>query len=274
MSREKLELVAFNGKMLDSRLANFKDELFKQIPNLEFGYITKGWGAGDAYDIDGNKYYRKLEVFDNSNLNTPIGIIGYDEPNYYVVSPNIVNGRSYWGGNFNGSKKHSKHMKNMIKTAKDTLKTLNFEQAMVDSENGFHRNIQSKMWDYNSKINQATGGILNLDFRDDMVELFKQGYQPKSNNFKNIMTYVANNLEFLDKYANYNPKAYGVWVCSDRVEYKIRGEKEITIVPTKQDLPQEILGKMCLMDISEPREFDEVLGYKHSDSEYWVIYGE
>jgi hypothetical protein len=271
MSQNKLELVEFHGKKIDSRLNDLKDALFKQVPSLVFNYITKGYGAGDAYDIDGNKYYRRLEVFDSTNLKTAIGIIGIDDNNYFVVSPNIKDGRHYWSGSFQGQRKQSKHMKNMVKVGVNNLKTLTFDQAMSECEITFHRNIQSKMWDYNSRIGQATGGVLNLDFKEDMLALFKQGYEPKSPNFKNIMTYIANNLDYLEKYKDYNPKSVGIWVCSDRVEYKVRNEDEIKIVPTKQDLPQDILGKICLMDISEPRQFDESLGYKHSDAEYWVI---
>lgn len=264
-----MDLVEFKGNKISTQVKDLMDQVFKQCPNLEFGYISSGYSTGKFHLNDGDVYYCKLAVYDSENLKTPIGVIGYDTE-YFVASPNIKNGRNYWG-HFNGQIKRSKHIKNIIKVAIGSLKALNFEQAMDDSKGRFRGNIQSKTWEYRSKIQTATGNCLDI-VGVDMLELFKQGYKAKTTAFQNIMEYIANNQDYIKKYANYSPNYTGVWVCANRVEYLKNGDKDPTIVLDKQALPPELLGKICLMDIGSTGSFDEELGYKHSDSQYWVIH--
>jgi hypothetical protein len=270
MSDVSLVLVDFKGKKIHGKVNDLMNGLFKQSPNLEFDYIVSGYSDGSVRNYaDNTIHYDRLAVYDAEDLKTMIGIIGIDSGQYFVVSPNIKNGRSWWGV-MSGSVKKSKHIKNIIKVATDAIRPLDFDQAMQESYNRYQGNIHSIAWQKQSVIDKATGNAYSI-LKDDMLELFKRGYEPKSHAFKDIMLYINNNLEHIEKYKAYDPKVVGVWLKANGVEYKYKDDNTVHRLNDKTELPQDILGKMCLMDICNIGAFDEGLGYKHTDNHYWVI---
>jgi hypothetical protein len=265
-----MELVDFKDKKLDKRVFDFMNTLTNEIQGLVFQYSTDSWAGQRHRQIEGNtvQYYERLEVFDELDLTRPIGAIGMDSESYMVVSPNIKDGRRWWSSSIRGEYKKSKHMKNMVKVAKENLKPLDMSQAMYEGYDMFRREIQSLQWDKSREINLATGNCLGI-VRQDMEHLASIGYTPKSPAFLNIMNYIVAKGEFIDKYEHFEPEYIGVWITPSGVHIKT-GEG-IEKYPSKDSIPEDILQKICIMDICDPKKFDEHLGFKFSDSQYWVM---
>ena len=101
------------------------------------------------------------------------------------------------------------------------------------------------------------------------------GYEPVNPKIKNMMEYAVNNKEKLDKYLNYNPNYYFVLVKDDKVEYCLCQNKTFfpnpTTVASKDDLPEDIKGKLFVLDITDKKDFVEDIGLKENDGAYWII---
>ena len=98
-------------------------------------------------------------------------------------------------------------------------------------------------------------------------------YTPKNAKFKQMMEYVMQNKEKIDKYMNYNPDHYFVLVKDNEVQYRLNHLKGDTPykVPSKDALPDDIKGKLFVLDITDNLSFVEDVGLKENDGAYWII---
>ena len=93
-----------------------------------------------------------------------------------------------------------------------------------------------------------------------------------------MVDYALANKEKIDKYLNYNPDFYFVLVKDDKVEYCLRQNQagqtlfpNPTTVASKDELPDDIKGKLFVLDITDKRDFVEDIGLKENGGAYWVI---
>ena len=85
--------------------------------------------------------------------------------------------------------------------------------------------------------------------------------------------YVADNQEDIKKYLNYDPDHYFVLVKDNEVQYRLnttKGEQPFK-VPSKDALPDDIKGKLFVLDITDKQQFVEDIGLKENDGAYWII---
>lgn len=262
------EFVEFLGEKLSTSTHELKEALSKKMPNITFGYETQSYRTGKEHATG---IYRKLNVYDGTMMIGEIGDSGGNPIKYYVASPNIKQGRYHYRiGMADAKMKQSIHLKEVLKVAVTALAPLTFKQAMEESYNSFRRNVQNFSWDKMSNIKNRTSQSYEL-LKDDAVELFKQGFQFSNSNLTQAVQYIAENQDYIKKYWQYDPKHYGVWITDKGVQYRIKDDTEIYSVATKADLPEEILGKICILDIMEAKKFTEDLGYKESDQCYWIV---
>ena len=82
-----------------------------------------------------------------------------------------------------------------------------------------------------------------------------------------------NNKANIDKYRNYKPPHYFVLVTNNLVQYKLMGDKQVEpfTIQSKDELPDDIKGKMYVLDITEGKDFVEDIGLKQNDGAYWII---
>jgi hypothetical protein len=83
----------------------------------------------------------------------------------------------------------------------------------------------------------------------------------------------VNNQEDIKKYVNYNPDHYFVLVKDNEVQYRLNSSKgaEPYKLPNKDALPDEIKGKLFVLDIADKQSFVEDVGLKENDGAYWII---
>jgi hypothetical protein len=88
-----------------------------------------------------------------------------------------------------------------------------------------------------------------------------------------MMEYVIENKEKIDKYTDYNPNHYFVLIKDNEVQYRLNIAKNDPPikVPSKDALPDEIKGKLFVLDITDKQSFVEDVGLKENDGAYWII---
>ena len=263
----------FNGVDTFSTLVDLANSITKVMPHIAFKPDNM-----QTYYIDQDKYPKgicnSLEVFVQHDLNTVIGEIGisgdFNKPKYSICNINIDNGRYTYG--HHGQCKQSIHAKNIVKVAKNTLKPFSFDQIASRSKGNFDngiRQIRDKWyWEVRNKTNDSY-----VMFKDDLEHLQSIGYQAKSQQVKDIMEYITENKADLEKYYTYEPAHYFVLVKDDGVQYRLNlADKDPYItVPSKDDLPEDIKGKLFVLDITDKATFVEEVGLKENDGAYWII---
>ena len=121
------------------------------------------------------------------------------------------------------------------------------------------------------EVHRNTQGAYNIVY-DDMMELHAIGYQAKNPEFAKAIRYVVENRERIEKFKNYNPELACVWVKENEVHYSFKNNKDdIKIVASREDLPENIKGKVCVLDIVGGDEFTEDVGTRIDSNFYWVV---
>ena len=261
-----------NIDTLDS-LIELRDMIAKVVPEIAFkpDGIQK-WG------LDKDKYPNGLcvsfSVFHDTDLNNAIGSIEStyygDKPKYGITSINITSGRNSYG--IHGQHKYSIHPKNIVREAKKAFKPFTFDQIADRCRQQFGNQISSLSnglrWELRQNICDGYEHLI-----DDFENLYHLGYASKNEKFKEMMQYVINNKEKIDKYQDYNPDHYFVLVKDNEVQYRLNSTKGVNpiILPNKDALPDEIKGKLFVLDITDNQSFVEDVGLKENDGAYWII---
>jgi hypothetical protein len=257
---------------LDS-LIDLRDMIAKAVPEIAFkpDSIQK-WG------LDKDKYPNGLcvsfSVFHDTDLNNAIGTIEStwygDKPKYGITSINITSGRNSYG--VHGQHKYSIHAKNVVREAKKAFKPFTFDQIADRHRQQFGNQINNLSNGMRWELRQNTcDGYEHLI--DDWENLYHLGYTPKNEKFKKMMQYIIDNKEKIDKYHNYNPDHYFVLVKHNEVQYRLNSLKNDTPykVSSKDALPDDIKGKLFVLDITDNQDFVEDVGLKENDGAYWII---
>ena len=275
----KIETVKFDGKDTVEFLSNIMNDITKAMPDISFKPKNiNTWGVVKEEYPDG--VCDAVSAFHSSDLNNHIGIIEVSnywnnndrhKPKYGITSINIEDGRNTYGGE--GAFKYSIHSKNIVRVAKKVFKPFTFDQIASRNYREFKNNIDSLGNNMRWELRQRTfDGINHLI--DDIEHLYHSGYQPKNDKFKQAIEYVMTNKEKIDKYLDYNPNYYFVLVKDNEVQYRLNSGKKNEppfIVPSKDALPDDIKGKLFVLDISDKSNFVEDIGLKENDGAYWII---
>lgn len=274
----KIQTVKFNGKDTVEFLSNIMNDVAKVLPDISFKpHNINTWGVvKEEYP---NGVCDSVFAFHSSDLNNHIGILDVSnyynnsdghKPKYGINSININDGRQTYGGE--GAYKYSIHSKNIVRVAKKVFKPFTFDQIADRARRSFRQEVDSigsrATWD----LRNNTCHDIDI-FQDDLLELYYQGIKFKNPKIAKMAQYVADNQEHIKKYVNYNPDHYFVLVKDNEVQYRLnlaKGEPHIT-VPSKDALPDDIKGKLFVLDITDKQQFVEDIGLKENDGAYWII---
>jgi hypothetical protein len=278
MSENKIKTVKFNGVDTVEGLIDLANAITKVLPDISFKQQNiNTWGVVKEICPDG--VCDGLYAFHSSDLNNHIGIIEVTQyvnntetyrPKYGITSINIDDGRRTYGKE--GSFKYSIHAKNIVRVAKKAFKPFTFDQIANKAKQKFKDAVDSLNSSMRWELRQKTCDGYE-HFIDDWENLFHSGYEPKNAKFKQMMEYVMANKERIDKYHNYNPDHYFVLVKDNEVQYRLNSAKgeQPRLVPNKDDLPEDIKGKLFVLDITDKQSFVEDIGLKENDGAYWII---
>jgi len=255
---------------VDSLLVELANNIQKAIPNVVFNQ-----GEVERYNIPIECEWvgvtTSLDVYFDDSLNKRVSVIGRQkfDGKFWIVNRNVESSRRYYGRG-EGQLKSSIHAKNILATAKKTIHPLTIFQVIDEVKSNFEgavANIRNK-WSW--QVNRQTDSAFDLAY-EDMIHLHSIGYAPKTQKFASAMNYLAENKAEIDKYSRYDPDYSFVWVKPNSVEYIKKGSKEPQILASLNELPEDIRGKMFVLDISNEKEFVEDIGLRQDSVSYWVI---
>jgi citrate lyase gamma subunit len=207
-----------------------------------------------------------------TDVNDPdklIGNIGFDSDGKYFVRSRLIQNEKY--GQWNTSQhqsKFSKHMKNIVKEAMKALKPISYDEVKVENEGAVNRAIDQRSRQVVAKSNAC----MKMDFVDvfpELLHMYNTGYIPSNPKFAEAIKYSVENKEELEKYYRYNPKKVMIWVRPNSVTYQ-EGE-QITQVNSVAELPEELRGKLFVLDVTDNGQFVEDVGLKQDTGIYWVL---
>ena len=249
-------------------VANLMDEIKKKNPMLSF---RSGPSRTYVHGGDGERteIRTSLNVYDASDLDKAIGIIGFDLNNKYYVNSRLIENEKFgrWNTKQHQSKS-SKHLKNIVKEATKALKPFTYHEIVAEHILGIDRAIDQRSRQVVARCN----AYMSMDFSDVFPELLHMhniGYTPSSTKFTEAIKYAVENKEELQKYYRYKPNKCMIWVRPNSVVYEI--DKEIKQVNTTADLPEDIRGKLFVLDITDKNIFVEDVGMKQDTGIYWVL---
>lgn len=275
---ENIKVVKYNEIDVFEGLAELLQSINKVLPNILFKPEDL-----QKYNIDQTLYpngvcYR-FQVFHDTDQNNSIGRLFIENwhsktPKYGIQSVNIDDGRSTWG--HDGQFKTSIHTKNIVRIAKKVFKPYTFDQIANRNRQGIANQIDgiasSMRWKLRQNICDGYHHMIA-----DFENLYHMGYKPTNEKFKNMMQYVIDNKADIDKYHDYNPDYYFVLVKDNMVQYGKTNnrsknyELQMSSVSSKDELPDDIKGKLFVLDIAEGKNFVEDVGLKENDGAYWII---
>jgi hypothetical protein len=276
MAEYNIETDKYDGVDTVKCLIDLANDISKAVPNISFKRRNMNtWGVDKLLYPQG--VCESLNIFHNADINNHVGVIevsnyyrASDKPKYAITSINIDDGRNTYGGE--GNYKYSIHSKNIIRIAKKAIKPFTFDQIADRCRKEFKQKVESIGNNMRWELRQNTcDGYEHLI--EDWENLFHMGYEPSNAKFKKMMEYVMANKAKIDKYHMYDPKHYFVLVKDNEVQYRLntlKGEQP-TILSNKDALPDDIKGKLFVLDITEGKDFVEDIGLKENDGAYWII---
>jgi hypothetical protein len=260
----------FLGVNVIAEVLELMDEIKKKNPLLLFTvgsnrmYINDPLGANGRIELK-----TSLFVAEVSDPSKPIGSIGYDSDEKYWVRSRLIQNEKY--GQWNRvqfESKYSKHMKNIVKEAMKALKPISYEEVFAEHEGSMDRMCNTMHNSIQHKINTN----MRLDFTDmfpELLHMHNTGYTPSTPKMAQAIAYAIEHQEEVQKYYNYKPKKCMIWVRPNSVVYEI--DKVVNQVNTTAELPEELRGKLFVLDITDKGQFVEDVGVKQDTGIYWVL---
>jgi len=265
-----IQYETFNGVVMASEVLKLANEIKKKQPLLQFTPSQANRSKIYVHDTSPpTSVYTYLDVAHVGAPDNRVGQIGYDGQQYIVSSRLIENGRySHWSGSEHRSKR-SKHMKNIIKEAVKFLLPVGFDEVWNDSVNKFEQSLRNKTTQLRSSVNNKMRIDPTAIFKE-FLHMYATGYTPITDEFKDALAFVVGKQAEIEKYADYKPTTYMVWVKGNTIQYGTKIDDAVTVDSIDQ-VPEEVRGKMFVLDVSEPNNFIEDVGMKAREKLYWVI---
>jgi hypothetical protein len=257
-------------------LIDLANQISKVMPDISFkpNNMTN-WNINKEIYPDG--VCDSFNVYHATDLNNYIGTIEVSnfyyptvKPKYGMTSINIKEGRHTYGND--GKYKYSIHAKNIVREAKKAFKPFTFDQIADRARRNFRHQVESigssMVWD----VRNNTSHDIEI-FKEDLISLHNMGHKFKSLRVATMVDYLVANKEKIEKYSNYDPDHYFVLVKDNEVQYRLNSLKNADPykVSNKDALPDEIKGKLFVLDITDKQEFVEDIGLKENDGAYWII---
>lgn len=265
---QMIECKEYQGVRVQLEVLNLMDEIKKKNPMLQF---VPGSNRHYVFNENNEKIEIKtsLNVLDASDPNKNIGAIGFDGENKYFVRSRLIRNEKYgrWNTHQHQSKS-SKHLKNIAKEATKYLKPLSYEEVFEENEGSVLRAIDQR----SRQVIQKCSAYMKMDFNKVFPELLHMhniGYTPKGTEFAQAIKYAVENKEELEKYYNYQPKKCMIWVRPNSVVYEI--DKVLSQVNNTSELPEDLRGKLFVLDVTDKGQFVEDVGIKQDTGIYWVL---
>ena len=265
-----IEFKEYQGEKVILKVLDLMDEIKKKNPMLSFKvggnrlYINDPNGANGRVEVK-----TSLEVSDAGDPSKPIGGIGFDGDDKYFVRSRLIRNEKF--GRWNTAQhqsKSSKHMKNIVKEALKALKPLSYEEVLAENEGGVLHAIDQR----SRQVVNRCSAYMKMDFADvfpELLHMYNIGYTPASSKFAEAIKYSVDNKEELEKYYNYKPKKCMIWVRPNSVVYEI--DKVVNQVNNTAELPEELRGKLFVLDVTDKNVFVEDVGMKQDTGIYWVL---
>lgn len=260
----------FLGANVCEQVLNLMDEIKKKSPLLTFQLGSNRTTFYDDQEPPNRVEVKtSLIVYEVNDANKPIGSIGYDTDEKYWVRNRLIKNEKY--GRWNRSQyesRFSKHMKNIVKEAVKTLKPLEYEEIKEEHEGDINRHIDR----LRSQVVIKSNAHIKVEFGElfpELLHMHNTGYTPKSPKMAQAITYAVEHQEELEKYYRYNPKKVMIWVRPNSVVYQ-EGEV-VTQVNSITELPEDLRGKLFVLDVTDKGQFVEDVGIKQDTGIYWVL---
>jgi len=260
----------FLGANVLQEVFNLMNEVKKKNPLLTFAL---GGNRTTFFDeqVPPNRVEVKtsLRVYDSRDPDKELGGIGFDNDDKYWVRSRLICNDKY--GHWNKTQhesKYSKHMKNIIKEATKYLKPFSFDEVKNEHEGMVDRVIQQRSGIVKNKAN-AKSRVDFIDIFPELLHMYNTGYIPKTPKMAEVIAYAVDNKAEIEKYYNYNPKKCMIWVRPNSVVYEI--DKIANQVNSTDELPEDLRGKLFVLDVTDKGEFVEDVGIKQDTGIYWVL---
>lgn len=260
----------FNGVVMASETIKLMNEIKKKQPLLQFTPSQSNRSKIYVHDTSPpTTVFMYLDVVHTTAPDNQVGQIGYDGQQYIVSSRLIANGRfSHWSGNEHRSKR-SKHMKNIVREGVKFLLPVGFDEIWNESHDKFDSNLKNKQQHIRATVTNKMRIDPTAVFKE-FLHMYATGYTPITNEFKDALAFVLGRQAEIEKYADYKPTTYMVWIKGNEVLYGVKGDEPVA-VDSLDKLPEDIRGKMFVLDVSDVNNFIEDVGMKTQEKQYWVI---
>lgn len=261
----------FNGHYVLNETLELMDAIKKKNPLLTFQVGSNRIYRTDETDAEGKRIEIKtsMRVFDSKDSTKEIGQIGYDSDEKYWVRSRLIQNEKY--GHWNRvqyESKFSKHMKNIVKEGLKALKPISYDEVKEETEGAVARIINSVGAQVRNMANTKSK-VEFIDLFPELLHMHNIGFTPATPKMAEAIAYAVENKEKIEKYYHYNPKKCMIWVRPDSVVYEIN--KEVKQVNTTAELPEELRGKLFVLDVTDKGQFVEDVGIKQDTGIYWVL---
>lgn len=265
-----IEYKEFLGVNVAVEVLELMDAIKKKNPMLSF---TIGNNRTSFFDNQTPpvkiEVKMSMVVADASDPDKPIGAIGFDSDDKYYVRSRLIRNEKFGRWNTHQyQSKSSKHVKNIVKESLKALKPISYDEMKAEHEGHIDRACNSMHNNVQGRINSH----MRVDFTDMFPELLHMhdiGYTPSTPRMAQAIAYAVEHKEEIEKYYNYKPKKCMIWVRPNSVVYEI--DKEVKQVNTTSELPEELRGKLFVLDVTDKGQFIEDVGMKQETGIYWVL---
>lgn len=215
--------------------------------------------------------YRGVDFAFSDAPTEVVGTVGYEYEQFFVTSRLIENAKfSRWSGREFNTRK-SKHMNKIVKEAIGVLLPTQFHEVVAESENFVDRELHR----IREKSREGViGKLRHLGYavwREELLHMASVGYRPQNTDIVKAMDYMVESKEDYERNEKYNPDRTFVWIKPNEVLYKVGSDEEARSVPSTDDLPENIRGKMFVLMVSDKNTFIDEVGMKADDNKFWVI---
>ena len=265
-----MNYIEFNGEYVVEELINFYNKAKLKNPNL----IGKpmDWRSLATLDKDKNpiRASTHMEIW---HSNTSVGKLGYWGDKYYVHSRLIINDKFAHWNKTNYHSKSSVHMKNMIKVALDNLIPPTIKEIAKESNQKMDilEDIRRVSYSIRRESDIAFNKLSNDTLFEELLNMYSQGYKPKSNAVCDVIKFVVENKQKYEQNFNYKPDYMFVYIKEDNSVYTVDNKELVYGYSELNKLPEDILNKITVLMVSPEKTFIRDIGKKETNNKLWIL---
>lgn len=192
-----------------------------------------------------------------------------DRNTLYTVTSDRIKNEKYATHSDGYRIKSTKNFANAVKNAVQYIKPMAFDEAVDNTEVSLGAALNRMREPSHDRMYIATSMNRSV-VEQEIRNMLTAGYMPTTAEFKQALQLIEAEGEELKRVINYKPRKCFVWAKPDRVEYQVDGDEKC-IAFNLQDVPEHIRDKVAVLQISDGKSAIMDVGYKVSDSMYWVF---